>query len=389
MTCARVAFEYDKLVVVIPRSSKRAGTTGTAPRESRGVVSLATLSAHLGLSAAVISRVLNGAPAAACIPQKTQDRIFAAAREFNYRPNTLARSLRQGRSMMIGVLVPEVSEGYATLVLSGLEQALLKAGYLFILISHHHRADIIEHSLGVLSQRAVDGLVAIDTLFRYGGPLPIVTVSCPNISETAVNIVLDHDHAARLALEHLHALGHRRIAVIKGQAFSSDTATRWFAICEAAKTLGMVIDPELVVQLEGMEPTHEPGYLATCTLLRREVDFTALFAFNDVSAIGAMRALNESGLRTPQDVSVIGFDDIQSARYQTPSLTTVRQPLHAMGVLAGETVLAKIGGTKDAGSQNGSNGRDPLADMRTIDLKPELALRESTAPARTTPRDRS
>ncbi len=339
------------------------------------MVSLATLSAHLSLSAAVISRVLNGSPAAACIPQTTQERIFTAAREFNYRPNTLARSLRQGRSMMIGVLVPEVSEGYATLVLAGLEQALLEAGYLFILISHHHRAEIIEHSLGVLSQRAVDGLVAIDTPFRYNGHLPIVTVSCPSSSETATNIVLDHDSAAQLALEHLHALGHRRIAVIKGQAFSSDTATRWYATHQAAQKLGIAIDPELVVQLEGMEPTHEPGYLATRALLRRDLDFTALFAFNDVSAIGAMRALNEAGLRTPEDVSVVGFDDIQSARYQTPSLTTVRQPLHAMGVLAGKTVLDKIGGQDLA-----LNGQD--ANGRKIEVQPELALRESTAPAR-------
>ncbi len=346
------------------------------------MVSLATLSAHLGLSAAVISRVLNGSPAAACIPQITQERIFAAAREFNYRPNTIARSLRQGRSMMIGVLVPEISEGYATLVLAGLEEALLAAGYLFILISHHHRAEIIEHSLGVLSQRAVDGLIAIDTPFRYNGHLPVVTVSCPNSSETATNIVLDHDHAAQLALEHLHALGHRRVAVIKGQAFSSDTATRWHSICKAAQRLGMVIDPQLVVQLEGMEPTHEPGYLATRALLRRDLDFTALFAFNDVSAIGAMRALKEAGLRTPEDVSVVGFDDIQSARYQTPSLTTVRQPLHAMGVLAGRIVLDRIGGGQDlALDRRDLNGRE-------IDVKPELVLRESTAPARETARVR-
>lgn len=337
------------------------------------MVSLATLSAHLGLSAAVISRVLNHSPAAKSIPQATQDRIFAAARELKYRPNTLARSLRQGRSMMIGVLVPEISEGYATLVLAGLEQVLLEAGYLFILISHHHRADVIDHSLGVLSQRAVDGLVAIDTIFDYNGPLPIVTVSCPSTSEAATNIVLDHDLAAHLALEHLHTLGHRNIAIIKGQEFSSDTAIRWNAIGSAADRLGLNIDPQLVVQLEGMAPTHEPGYLATRTLLSREVPFTALFAFNDVSAIGAMRALNEAHRRTPADVSVIGFDDIQSARYQTPSLTTVRQPLYEMGRLAGKTILGRVG-----------IGPEVLTPGRDIGVRPEFAQRESTAPAKPT-----
>ena len=337
------------------------------------MVSLATLSTHLGLSAAVISRVLNNSPAAKSIPQSTQDRIFAAARELDYRPNTLARSLRQGRSMMIGVLVPELSEGYATLVLAGLEQVLLEAGYLFILISHHHRAEVITHSLGILSQRAVDGLVAIDTLFDYNGPLPIVTVSCPSTSEVATNIVLNHELAADLALEHLYSLGHRKIAIIKGQEFSSDTTIRWNAICSAAGRLGLTIDPQLVVQLEGTAPTHEPGYLATRTLLSRGLPFTALFAFNDVSAIGAMRALNEAHLRTPADVSVIGFDDIQSARYGTPSLTTVRQPLYEMGMLAGKTILGRV-----------SIGPEIPTPGHVIDVKPEFALRESTAPAKPT-----
>jgi hypothetical protein len=141
--------------------------------------SLATLSAHLGLSAAAISRVLNRTAAAKSIPKATQERIFAAARELNYRPNALARSLRRGHSMTVGVLVPEVSEGYATLVLSGIEDALLQAGYVYILISHHHRTELIERSLVMLSERSVDGLIAIDTALATGPHLPTITVSCP------------------------------------------------------------------------------------------------------------------------------------------------------------------------------------------------------------------
>ncbi len=374
--CETLAFVTTRTRQTLPAPNGAVKTNGN------GVVSLATLSRHLGLSQAVISRVLNASPAARCIPQVTQDRIFAAAREFHYRPNILARSLRRGRSMMIGALVPEVSEGYATLVLAGLEQALLDAGYLFILISHHHRAEVVERSLSLLRERAVDGLVAIDTPFPYSGPLPMVTVSCANPHEVATNIVLDHRRAAELALAHLLALGHRRVAIIKGQAFSSDTEIRWQAIRAAAAKLQLPLDPQLAVQLEGEAPVHEPGYRATQRLLAAGKSFTALFAFNDVSAIGAMRALREAGRRIPEDVSVVGFDDIQSAAFQMPSLTTVRQPLEAMGVLAGETVLKRVAandpGPGAGSSENGASGSEPSSFQHDSVVEPELVVREST-----------
>lgn len=330
----------------------------------KGPASLATLAAHLGLSRAAISRVLNGVPEAQSIPPATQERIFAAAREFNYRPNVLARSLRRGHSMSIGVLVPEISEGYATLVLAGLEKGLLEAGYAFYLCSHHHHAEVVARSQTMLVERAVDGLVAIDTTLVYHGLLPTVTVSCPEALEGALDIVLNHGRAAELALEHLHALGHRRIAVIKGQAFSSDTEARFGAIQKAATALDLDIDPHLVVSLEGDAPTHEPGYQATRRLLARQHPFTALFAFNDVSAIGAVRALREAGREVPRDVSVIGFDDVQSAAFQNPSLTTVRQPLHTMGLLAAEQIVKAI------------NKQEPV--LETLVVEPELIIRESS-----------
>ena len=321
---------------------------------------------HLGLSAAAISRVLNGAPAAKSIPKATQDRIFAAAKQFNYRPNVLARSLRRGHSMTIGVLVPEVSEGYATAVLAGLEQGLLQAGYVYFLISHHHREELIDRSMTMLLDRSVDALVAIDTPMRQHPPLPMVTVSCPDEREGLTNIVLNHRRAAELALDHLAGLGHRQVAVIKGQGFSSDTEPRWQAIRYAAARVGLTMDPKLVAQLEGDAPGHEPGYFATQRLLASDVPFTALFAFNDVSAIGAVRALREAGLRVPQDVSIVGFDDIQSAAFQNPGLTTVRQPLRTMGMLAAETVVRQI--------------TSPAEHLPTKQLMvdPELVVRDST-----------
>jgi LacI family transcriptional regulator len=335
---------------------------------TRRPASLQVIADHLGLSAAAISRVLNGAPAARSIPKATQERIFAAAKHFNYRPNVLARSLRRGHSMTIGVLVPEVSEGYATLVLSGLEQGLLQGGYFYFLISHHHRCDLIESSQTMLAERSVDGIVAIDTPLTKHLHLPTITVSCPNELEGVTNIVINHRRAAELALGHLAGLGHRRIAVIRGQSFSSDSEPRWQAIRHAAVRAKLKIEPKLVAQLEGDAPGHEPGYFAAQALLASDVPFTALFTFNDVSAIGAIRALHEAGLRVPQDVSVLGFDDVQSAAFQNPGLTTVRQPLRTMGMLAAESVMRQI-------ASPGEHGRS-----KQVMVDPELVVRESTAP---------
>jgi len=328
-------------------------------------VGLKSLAEHLGLSVATVSRVLSGAPAAKSIPDITQKRILAAATAMNYRPNVLARSLRKQQSMTIGVMTPEVSEGYATLVLSGIEQRLHEANYVYFLVSHHHQAEMIERCQQMLLERAVDGLIAIDTPLTHRATVPTVTVSGHHEPEGITNIVLDHHRAATLAIDHLYALGHRDIAFIKGQRFSSDTDARWDAIRHVMAAAGLRIAPQHISRLEGEAPSHDPGYTATRKLLNSGKSFTALFAFNDVSAIGAIRALREAGLRVPQDVSVVGFDDVQSAAYQNPALTTVRQPLRKMGILAAAQVLEQIAVTS-------------AAPVQQIVVSPELVVREST-----------
>ena len=138
-----------------------------------------------------------------------------------------------------------------------------------------------------------------------------------------------------MALEHLLALGHRKVAFMKGQPFSSDAEERWKAVCSVARELGLEMDSDLIINLEFDDPSPQVGYPYAKQLLARKKPFTALFAYNDISAIGAIRAIQEEGLRVPQDVSVVGFDDIQSAEYATPSLTTVRQPLIASDFTGG------------------------------------------------------
>jgi LacI family transcriptional regulator len=155
--------------------------------------------------------------------------------------------------------------------------------------------------------------------------------------------------------------------MIKGQDFSSDTEIRWRALHCVATQLGINIHEQLTIQLEGDSPSPEVGYGVTRKLLERGVPFTALFAFNDISAIGAIQALRESGKRVPEDVSVVGFDDIQSAAYQHPGLTTVRQPLRQMGVIAAETLLTRVNSPRQSDYP------------KEIVVKPELIVRASTA----------
>jgi DNA-binding LacI/PurR family transcriptional regulator len=332
-------------------------------------ISLKELAAHLGLSSATVSLVINRSPGAKSIPAVTQERVRVAARELNYRPNFVARSLRQKRSFTIGVLVPEVSEGYAALVLSGIEDHLLQEGYFYFVVSHRHKSDLIEEYPSLLQQRAVEGIIAVDTVLTAPCLIPAVAISGHRQLPGVTNIVLDHNLAARLALEHLQKSGHTRIALIKGQDFSSDTEIRWRALHSVAKQLGITLHEELTVQLDSDSPSPEVGYGVTRKLLERRELFTALFAFNDISAIGAIQALRESGKRVPEDVSVIGFDDIQSAAFQNPGLTTVRQPLRQMGVIAAETLLARV------------NSPRQVEYPKEIVIKPELILRASTGRA--------
>jgi DNA-binding LacI/PurR family transcriptional regulator len=340
--------------------------TGPASGIGQKPVSLKELAERLGLSPATVSLVINRSSVADTIPQVTKERIFAAVKKYKYRPNFFARSLRAQRSFTIGVIVPEVSDGYSASVMSGVEDYLLQEGYFYFVVSHRHRADLIDEYPRLFVERSVDGLIAVDTPWTLSLSVPVVTVSGHNQVKGVTNIVLDHARAAEVALEHLRELGHRQIAFIKGQEFSSDTEIRWSNIETVARRLGLTISSALIAQLQGDSPSPELGYEATRKLLASHKPFTALFAFNDISAMGAIRACREAGLKVPQDVSVVGFDDIQSAAYQNPALTTVRQPLREMGRIAAETLLRRI---RLSGSD--SPGGETM-------VRPELIIRETT-----------
>lgn len=334
---------------------------------SQNPVSLKQLASHLGLSPTTLSLVLNDAPSASSIPQQTKDRIFEAAKKLNYRPNYVARSLRVQRTHTLGVIVPELSDGYSAMVLNGVENVLSKEGFFYLTASHLHREELLEKHPQILIERQVEGIIAVDSPIRFQPTLPCVSVSGHDEIEGVTNIILNHQSAAEMGIGHFYELGHRKIAVIKGQNFSSDTEIRWRTISEAAEKRSIPIDPKLCLQLEGDSPSPEIGYLAMRKILAGRKKFTALFAFNDVSAIGAIRALEESGLRVPQDVSVLGFDDIYAAEFHNPALSTIRQPLFEMGSLAAQTVLDGL-----------KNPDAPLPEM--LSVEPTLIVRHSTAP---------
>ncbi len=337
--------------------SRRVGKPKSAP------VSLKLLSEYLDLTPGTVSVVLNGVPRASEIPQKTQDRIFAAAKKLNYHPSHVARTLKNKRSFTIGILAPEISEGYGALLLNAIGEFLMRHGYFYLVATHGRRPESLEEYPRRLMERSVEGFILIDTALEKPLPLPAVAISGHTRLADLTNVVLDHDLAARLALQHLVQLGHKNIVFMKGQPFSSDSADRWRAIQQAAARCGVKISPDLSLQLtmEGFSP--EVSYPVMSRFLKKKKDFTALFAYNDFSAIGAVRALRDAGFRVPEDVSVIGFDDVNSAAFQNPSLTTIRQPWQKMAQIAAQTLLDRL-----------NRKRVP----REILVEPELVIREST-----------
>jgi LacI family transcriptional regulator len=337
------------------------------PGQKPEVVTLKAVAQYLGLTPGTVSAVLNDSPSARSIPQETKNRIHAAAKELNYRPNFFARTLRNKRTYTIGVIAEEIGDSYSSPIISGIEQFLRQRNYFFLTVVHRHDQVLLNRYSQLLSERGVEGIITVDTTVQEAPLLPTVAIAGHKKLKGVTNIVLDHQRAAVLALSHLKELRHERIAFMRGNPLSADSKDRWTAICQVAEEIGMNIDPELTMQIDTDDPTPMLGYPFTKQLLERQKPFTALFAYNDISAIGAIRALQEHGFRVPQDVSVMGFDDIPGAAFHSPSLTTVRQPLNRMGEVAAQTLLERIEEKKDY--------------VPEIAIEPELVIRQSTAKA--------
>ena len=345
------------------RESGRERGREPAPGEP---VSLRILGDYLDLSPATISLVLNNAPGVSAIPQATRDRVKAAAAKFDYRPSFYARSLRKRKTFSIGVLVPELNDSYTAQVLAGVEESLIEEGYFYLTASHRRKPDLIEEYARMLMERSVEGFILIDTLLQHSLKLPTVAVAGHRELKGVTNVVLDQRRAAELTLRHLYRLGHREIAFMRGGSHSSDADDRWKCLQTVAEELNIAVRPELTVQLKLRVSTPALGFEPTRELLQSKAKFTAMVCYDDIAAIDAIAAIREHGLRVPHDISVVGFDDVQSAAFQNPGITTIRQPLDQMGAIAARILLKRL--------------RGQAAIPPVMPFLPELVIRESTCP---------
>ena len=328
---------------------------------------LKEIAAYLNLSPATVSIVLNRAPLAASFSEETRTRVLAAAKKFNYRPNLIARSLIKRESRTIGVIAPESSDGYLTRVMHGLERALLDAGYLYFSASHLSREDLVKEYPAALIQRGVDGLIFVNTQIYEHPGVPSVSISHQSEIEGIANVLVDQPGGLNMALTHLYELGHRRILFMRGPEWSLDAESRWKSTLEAAQRLGLECPPELLITLHATQLTTDIAFQTFTELLKQPPQFTAICSFNDSAAMGAIRAMADVGLSCPKDISVLGFDDIGTASYFLPRLTTVAQPLELMGMRATEWLISRI-----------QRGEEVVPG--NIILPVELLVRESTAP---------
>ena len=309
---------------------------------------LKEIAAYLHLSPATVSMVVNDVPLAKSISAETRARVLEAAKLFHYRPNLVARSLSKRESRTIGVIAPESSDGYFTRVMRGVEDALLEAGYLYFTASHLGREDLIREYPAALMQRSVDGLIFLNTpIFEYPG-VPAVSISHRCDIEGITSILANQREGMDVAMQHLYDLGHREILMMRGMHWSLDADDRYACMLAAAQRLNLATSPELQLTLPTNQLSPEVTFRCFTELLKQKPRFTAIFSFNDVAALGAIRAMADVGLRCPQDISVMGVDDITSVAFLLPRLTTAAQPLEQMGAAAVERLLARIQRPADA-----------------------------------------
>jgi DNA-binding LacI/PurR family transcriptional regulator len=344
------------------------------------VITIRDVAKESGFSSTTVSIVLNDAPLARYIPAATKKRIEKAAKKLGYRPNLFARSLRSKRSHTVGVMVFDMTDPYCTLILRGIENSLYQSSYLPILTDVHNERSRFERYLEMLLDRRVEALIVlanwlfvdIDVLADLEkSSIPTVMIGRELQTDSVSSVTVDNELGAHAAAEHLYLLGHRRIAFIRGPKTLADSAPRWRGIRSFAKSRGLPLESRLIVDLpESRDPisSFEAGYKLTEELVRRKRPFSALMAFDDMTAFGAIRALAKAGLRVPEHCSVIGFDDVAASGLYTPPLTTVRQPMEAMGAMAANLVVEGINAVLEK--------REVSATHRK--LAPELAVREST-----------
>jgi LacI family transcriptional regulator, galactose operon repressor len=340
-------------------------------------VTLRDVAKECGLSATTVSMVLSQSPQASYIPESTRKRIIHVAEGLGYHPNPFAQALRSRRSHTVGVMVPDIADPYCAQILRGIENSFSRTNYLPFLLDIQNDGLRFKKYLNVLLARRVEGLIILANSLSFENELlsTLENQKIPSVilgREPGTNalswVATDNEAGTQQALEHLYRLGHRKIAFIRGPKMIIDSHHQWTGICSFAATSGLELDSRLVVTLSDPFSSYEGGYERTKELLAFKVPFTALVAFDDMTAFGAIRALISAGLRVPTDCSVIGFDDVPAAAFYNPALTSVREHMDTLASMGSEILMEAIR----------AHRKNTAVSPVHRKVRPELIVREST-----------
>ena len=345
-----------------------------------GHVTLLDIARASGFSVSTVSIVLSNAPLSQNVAASTRAHIRTIAVQLGYHPDAYARSLRRRHSQTIGILAFDLSDPFCVPIMRGIQDGLHTAGYLPLLMDAQTERKLFDTYLNRILERRAEGVIVLASwVFEETNLLgdmrknnvPILIVGRNLVARGVSSILVDNEAGGALAMRHLQELGHKNIAVIRGPEQMCDSEPRWTGIQKVAKSAGLKLDPKLVFQLPGLaDPTSgfEGGLQFSRQILASGKPFTAVLAFDDLTALGVVRGLTEAGLRVPEDCSVMGFDDILHAEVATPAITTIRQPLREMGLEAAQRVLHAI---------NAITEKDTQAQL--LKTTPELVVRMSTS----------
>jgi LacI family transcriptional regulator len=331
-------------------------------------VTLDDIAKRSGLSVSTVSRVINKKTKKYRISKKVELLVLKAAKELNYRPNQLARSLRLKKTQTIGLVAPDISNPFFAQIIKTIQAGLHQLNYSLVVCDSDENLELeVEHT-NLLFSKGVDGLIVMPVGQHYShfqylldNGIPVVTVDRGFDGLRTNMVVIDNHEGAFAAVEHLLRSGHRKIAIIQGLPDTFTSAGRLEGYKDALRKYGVPVDESLIV---GKDFRKENGYIETKLLLQSPNRPTALFTTSDLITLGALQAIKEERLEVPRDVSLVAFDDLESADYFSCPITAVAQPKEILGEMAVKILIDEI---HDPGKH----------EPRRIVLKPSLILRNS------------
>jgi len=355
------------------------------PQQKSGHVTLLDIARACGFSVSTVSIVLSEAPLSQNVAATTREQIRSMAKQLGYHPDAFARSLRRRHSQTIGVLAYDLTDPFCIPIVRGIQSGLHPSNYLPLLMDAQTQRKLFDTYLKMILERRAEGVIVIASwIFEETNLLadieknhvPIIIVGRDLTRRRISSVFVDNEAGGAIAMRHLCELGHRRIAVIRGPEELFDSAPRWAGVQRAASEMGIHLDSRLVFQLPNLVDSissFEGGMRCAKEMLAAACPFSAVLAFDDLTALGVVRGLTHAGVRVPEDCSVLGFDDVLPALVSTPAITTVRQPLKEMGLQAVDWALRAL----DA------RGPGAVSRPKLHKAMPELVVRKSTcAPSR-------